>query len=147
MHQHHEDAHDRARTALARLLAAAGHGRHHLVCSVTPTGRAGPPLAAAVHAEQGTGPLSGPRYPRTAGHLFTTVLAAALTTGLPGGVVLRTTRGGRDTVRAWRLHDGWLHPLTEAEVFTAYCTDPLTGEPVPPEPGVDYRPGLHLPAP
>ncbi len=38
----------------------------------------------------------------------------------------------------WALHDDWLRPLSEAEIFAAYCTDADTGEPVPPEHGVEY---------
>ena len=45
------------------------------------------------------------------------------------------------------LRDGWLHPLTEAEVFNAHCTDAATGEPVPPEPGLTFAPGTDLPPP
>ncbi|GAU67431.1 hypothetical protein SSP35_04_05220 [Streptomyces sp. NBRC 110611] len=54
---------------------------------------------------------------------------------------------GRDTVRGWSLRDSWLRPLSAAEVFTAYCTDTDTGEPIPPEHGVDHAPGLPLTPP
>jgi hypothetical protein len=50
-------------------------------------------------------------------------------------------------VCGWRLLDGWLEPLSEGEVFAAYCTDALTGEPVPPERGLEYRAGAVLPRP
>jgi hypothetical protein len=77
-----------------------------------------------------------------------TVLAAGMATDNAGGVVLRTTTpDGGEEVRGWSLRDGWLHPLTEAEVFNAYCTDAESGEPVPPEPGVTYRPGTPLTPP
>ncbi|MBD3930981.1 hypothetical protein IF129_05315 [Streptomyces chumphonensis] len=139
---------DRARTALGRLLDVAGPGSHHLVCSVSPTsGGTGLPLVAALGVPRGA-PASAAAHPADAeALLFTTVLAAGLATGAPGGVVLRTTHAGRQTVRGWRLHGDWLSPLTEAEVFAAYCTDPATGAPVPPEPGVAYRPGVPLPPP
>ncbi|NJQ03521.1 hypothetical protein [Streptomyces zingiberis] len=153
----------RATAALTALVGAAGPGAHHLVCSV-PAGPA--PLTAVLHAggpggaavpggAEGAGrDGDGAPRPGTPGGsegdtlLFCTVLAAGLATGVPGGIVLRTlVPGGRDRVRGWSLRDGWPRPLTAAEVFTAYCTDPETGEPVPPEPGVDHLPGLPLPEP
>jgi hypothetical protein len=154
----HNAAFDRASEALSRLLRTAGAGRHHLVCSV-PVVRCGdgpdagetresPPLAAVLHArcaDDGTVQLG-----ETDALVFCTVLAVGLATGSPGGVVLRTGRGtpdAPDRVRGWSLRDGWLHPLTEAEVFSAYCTDAETGEPVPPEPGVTYCAGTPLPPP
>jgi len=146
---------DRAAEALAVLLSAAGEGVHHLVCSV---GEFGTPLAAALDVRRGPGILaagsgSAPRLPephRSAA--LTTTLAAGLATRTSGGVVLRSERagrGGRDVVRGWRLDpgSGWLTPLTTAEVFSAYCTDPDSGDPVPPEQGVDYAPGHPLPTP
>lgn len=79
-----------------------------------------------------------------------TVMAAGSVTSRPGGLVVRTTTGQgprrTETVRGWSLRGGEPHPLSEAEVFSAYCTDPATGEPVPPEPGVRYRAGLPLPS-
>ncbi|MFK4267405.1 hypothetical protein [Streptomyces milbemycinicus] len=133
----------RARAALRRLLTAAGPGRHHVVCSVMASSV---PLVAVVHAEAtGERPadLDG-----TEALIFSTVLACGIATDSPGGIVLRTSApGSPDTVRGWSLHQGWLRPLSEAEVFSAYCTDADTGEPVPPEHGVEYRPGIPLPAP
>ncbi|MFI1955782.1 hypothetical protein ACH437_28770 [Streptomyces xinghaiensis] len=133
----------RASHALLRLVGAAGPGDHHLVCSV-PAGPA--PLTAALHAERGE--RGGLRSPEAETMLFCSVLAAGIATGAPGGVVLRTSvPDGRDRVRGWALRDAWLRPLTAAEVFSAYCTDPGTGEPVAPEPGVDHLPGFDLPEP
>jgi hypothetical protein len=134
---------DRASHALMRLIEAAGPGGHHLVCSV-PVDDA--PLLAALHArvdDQGNVHLA-----EAEALVCCTVLAAGLATDSRGGVVLRTTSpDGSDEVRGWTLHAGWLQPLTEAEVFNAYCTDAETGDPVPPEPGVIYRPGTPLPPP
>jgi hypothetical protein len=55
----------------------------------------------------------------------------------------------RDVVRGWRLDPvrSWLRPLSAAEVFAAYCTDPVTREPIAPDPGVEHAPGLDLPHP
>jgi hypothetical protein len=135
-----------AAEALDALLTALGAGTHHLVCSID-----GPraPLLAVLHTDttaDGTWQL-----PESDVLLFCSVLAAGLAAGSPGGLVTRTTPPGRrcerprETVRGWCLQRGWLAPLTEAQVFSAYCTHAETGEPVPPEPGVEYAPGLPLP--
>ncbi|MEU3752826.1 hypothetical protein AB0H17_08650 [Streptomyces olivoreticuli] len=134
----------RATQALRQLIEAVGPGTHHLVCSVPAEGAT--PLVAVLHAEHGDG--GELHLGEAAALVFCTVLAAGIATDRPGGVVLRTAAPGRhDTVRGWSLRDGWLRPLSEAEVFAAYCTDARTGEPVPPEPGIDYRAGLRLPEP
>ncbi|MEU0842718.1 hypothetical protein ABZ370_25015 [Streptomyces sp. NPDC005962] len=136
-------AFDRAAAALFAVLDAAGPGLHHLVCSVPVDDT---PLAAVVHATTREG--RPPRLAEPGALVFRTVLACGIATQSPGGVVLRTSLpGAPDTLRGWALRDGWLRPLTEAEVFTAYCTDARTGEPIPPEHGVEYRAGLPLPRP
>ena len=135
----------RAFQALARLAAAVGPGRHHLVGSVAPGGA---PLVATLRLART--PQGALRYDAADAAVLATVLAAALAGAGPGGIVLRTTggaAGGGDVLRGWQVVDGWLRGLTEAEVFDAYCTDPATGEPVPPEPGAEYRAGDPLPPP
>ncbi|GAA3074076.1 hypothetical protein FHS39_004378 [Streptomyces olivoverticillatus] len=131
----------RASKILRRLLEAVGTGTHHLVCSVPAEGQT--PLIAVLPAdcaEDGTLHMG-----EAAALVFCTVLAAGIATNRPGGVVMRSTTPGRPvTVRGWKLKDGGLRPLTEAEVFSAYCTDAETGEPVPPEHGVAYREGIRL---
>ncbi|GAA2431245.1 hypothetical protein [Streptomyces macrosporus] len=130
---------------LARLLDAAGPGTHHMVCSV---GGARGPLVAVAHVERTEHDTLRTARETAAGEtVFRTVLAAGIAAERPGGVVMRTVRDGREEVRGWSLHGGRLHPLTEAEVFSAYCTDVRTGEPVPPEPGLSYRAGFPLPHP
>ncbi|MEU1820597.1 hypothetical protein ABZ543_36270 [Streptomyces roseifaciens] len=132
----------RATALLRRIIRAAGPGTHHLVCSIPAEGRT--PLVAVLHTESRDDGLL--HLGEAAALIFCTVLAAGIATERPGGVVLRSMRPDhRDTVRGWNLKDGGrLHPLTEAEVFAAYCTDARTGEPVPPEPDVDYCEGLPL---
>lgn len=126
----------RASHLLVRLLEAAGPGSHHLVCSV-PAGD--DQLLAVLHADGGTDPAG------TEATEFTAVLAAGIALAAPGGLVLRTTDpDAPDHLHGWRLTDGTLTPLTEGEVFAAYCTDARTGEPLSPEPGVDYRAGFPL---
>ncbi|MCD2468111.1 hypothetical protein MBT42_31710 [Streptomyces sp. MBT42] len=132
-------AFERASRLLARLLEAVGPGTHHLVCSVP---AADDQLLAVLHADGTTGPTA---VEETAAAEFTAVLAAGIVLGAPGGLVLRTTApGARDRLHGWRLTGGTLTPLTEAEVFAAYCTDARTGEPLSPEPGVDHRAGFPL---
>ena len=141
----HDLAHcafDRASHTLLRLVEAVGPGTHHVVCSLPAA--EGPPLLAAVHVEaDADGEI---HLDESDALVLCTVMAAGTVTVRTGGLVLRTTDDeGTDTVRGWSLRDGLLHPLTEAEVFDAYCTDTATGEPVPPEPGVRYRAGITLP--
>ncbi|MEV5204375.1 hypothetical protein [Streptomyces sp. NPDC053720] len=70
------------------------------------------------------------------------VSAAAVLALLPGrigGAVIRTAQdNGTSRVIGWRLKGYDTHPLNEAEIFNAYCTDPVTGEPVPPQWGTEY---------
>lgn len=135
---------DRASDTLLRLIEAVGPGTHHVVCSL-PT-HDGPPLLAAVHLE--ADPDGEIHLAETEALVLCTVMAAGSVTGRTGGLVVRTTdEDGTDTVRGWSLRDGEPRPLTEAEVFDAYCTDVTTGDPVPPEPGVVYRAGIPLPPP
>ncbi|WUH90392.1 hypothetical protein OG900_09940 [Streptomyces sp. NBC_00433] len=137
-------AFDSATDNLLRLLEAVGPGSHHIVCSL-PSGDG--PLLAAVHVQTDTdGTLC---LDDDDALVLCTVMAAGTATGRAGGVVLRTTHDDErpEVVRGWSLRDGTLHPLSESEVFNAYCTDPITGDRVPPEPGVSYRAGIPLPPP
>ncbi|WP_411106621.1 hypothetical protein [Streptomyces sp. cmx-4-9] len=135
---------ERATEALERLIAGAGPGRHHLVCSVPTDAEQ---LVAVLHAQGGEEPDGPPRVDGREGLGFVTVLAAGLALGGPGGLVLRTTTDGRDRVHGWHLDRGRLTALSAAAVFNAYCTDADTGEPVSPEPGVEYCPGYEVDAP
>ncbi|MFC0849558.1 hypothetical protein ACFH04_38440 [Streptomyces noboritoensis] len=131
-------AFERASTILTRLIEAAGPGLHHMVCSVQAQQEH---LIAVLHAEgRGDAPAL---LDETDVAEFVTVLAAGIAQHSPGGLVLRTTAtDAPDRVHGWRLHEGRLLPLTAGEVFSAYCTDADTGDPVAPEPGVDYRAGF-----
>jgi hypothetical protein len=137
-------AFDRASHTLLRVIEAVGAGSHHVVCSLPAAG--GPPLLAAVEID--ADPDGEVRVAEADALVVCTIMAAGTVTTHPGGLVVRTTDpDGTETVRGWSLRNGEPHPLTEAEVFSAYCTDPVTGDPVPPEPGVRYRAGLPLPPP
>ncbi|MFI9724457.1 hypothetical protein ACIHFE_33325 [Streptomyces sp. NPDC052396] len=135
----------RASLAVRRLVESLGRGTHHLVCSV-PAERNAPlaaPMVAVLSVEATTDGRLLVSEPEAM--LLCTVLAAGIATGRPGGLVARTRLPGRaESVRGWSLRDGWLRPLTEAEVFAAYCTDAATGEPLPPEPDVEYRAAAEL---
>ncbi|WP_055695720.1 hypothetical protein [Streptomyces prasinopilosus] len=127
------EAFARASRLLARILDTAGPGSLHLVCSVS-----GPPetLVAVLHATDDGGRRE---LDDTEVLEFTTVLAAGLATGKPGGLVVRiTVPGAPDRVHGWRLRARGPEPLTAGEVFDAYCTDVESGDPIPPEPNVDY---------
>ncbi|MEU9378954.1 hypothetical protein AB0D94_35085 [Streptomyces sp. NPDC048255] len=133
---------ERAAAALRRLLADAEPGHHHLVCSVpTETEQ----LVAVLHAQTSGDPEALPQVEGRQSLDFVTVLAAGLALGGPGGLVLRSTAEGcRDRVHGWRLDRGRLTALSAAAVFNAYCTDADTGDPVAPEPGVEYCPGYEV---
>lgn len=135
-------AFDTASETLLRIVEAVGDGTHHLVCSLP--AHEGPPLLAAVQiAIDADGEM---HLVEADALVICTVMAVAAVTARVGGLVVRTTDAdGRDTVRGWELRDGEPQPLSEAAVFDAYCTDPVTGEPVPPEPGVRYAAGVPLP--
>ncbi|MFR9675732.1 hypothetical protein [Streptomyces sp. TR02-1] len=135
-----------ATDAFDALLTALGPGRHHLVCSVDAPES---PLLAVLEVRttrEGRRELDGPDTT-----FFCAVLAVGLAHEASGGLVTRTAPSvsgrGRvpETVRGWCLQGGWLAPLAEAEVFSAYCTHAETGEPLPPEPGVRYGAGIPLP--
>jgi hypothetical protein len=133
-------AFDRASHLLTRLLDTAGPGTHHIVCS-TPTENE--QLLAVLHTARD---MDGPaRLETSEGAEFATVLAVGVALETQGGVVLRTTApGSPDRVHGWRLNRGSLLPLTAGEVFSAYCTDADTGEPVSPESGVEYCAGFDI---
>ncbi|MBC9718559.1 hypothetical protein H9Y04_39140 [Streptomyces sp. TRM66268-LWL] len=119
---------------LTRVLDTVGPGAHHLVCSASlPTHD----LTAALHTA--TDPDGRIELDEQAAMEFASVLAVAIATTSPGGLVMRTSSPDhRDRVQGWRLQGELLQALTAAEVFDAYCTDTLSGEPLPPESGVDY---------
>jgi hypothetical protein len=139
-------AFDRASHILSRLLELAGPGIHHLVCSIPAVGEQ---LLAVLHADRPDGSAGSgeapARFDPSESVEFVSVLAAGVALESTGGLVLRTTAPGTpDRLHGWRLERGCLVPLTEGEVFSAYCTDADTGEPLSPESGVEYRAGFDL---
>ncbi|WP_017582307.1 hypothetical protein [Nocardiopsis valliformis] len=87
-------------------------------------------------------------------------LYTALTAEAPAAVIVRTftnrlshtlpdgTAIPVKRVLGWRLGGGSITPVDEAEMFNAHCVDAASGEPIPPERGVEYTsaPGVELPA-
>ncbi|MFJ6699809.1 hypothetical protein ACIQM4_27585 [Streptomyces sp. NPDC091272] len=137
------EAFERSSHLLVTLLQGAGTGLHHLVCSVPAEEEQ---LLAVLHAEVGDDGI--PELDDDEGAEFVTVLAVGVALESPGGIVLRTTRPGEpDRLHGWRLDRGNLVALTAGEVFSAYCTDAETGEPVAPEHGVEYCAGHPLDEP
>ncbi|MGR8011742.1 hypothetical protein [Streptomyces hypolithicus] len=134
------EALDRASRLVTRLLEQAGPGRHHLVCSVPAEDEQ---LIAVLNVDRAAHePI---RLTEAQGAEFVTVLAAGIAVESPGGVVLRTSeQGAPDRLHGWRLRHGRLVALTAGEVFSAYCTDADTGDPVSPEPDVEYCPGFDI---
>ncbi|MGW1496109.1 hypothetical protein [Streptomyces sp. NPDC002402] len=133
-------AFDRASRILMSLLEVAGPGSHHMVCSIPAPDEQ---LVAVLHAEGAADAQA--QLDASEGAEFVTVLATGIALETPGGVVLRTSADGTpDRLHGWRLHEGSLVPLTAGEVFSAYCTDANTGEPLSPEPGVEYCAGFAI---
>jgi hypothetical protein len=106
-----------------------------------------PRLDGPVLVTQVATKLTGTQLLVPAGELeaLNAVLLVAVATS--GSVTVRTSSGtladnpgptDQVEVRAYHLADGACYQLDEAELFAAYCTDALTGEPLPPEHGVIY---------
>ncbi|MGW0337100.1 hypothetical protein ACWD0J_35630 [Streptomyces sp. NPDC003011] len=136
---------EKAKHLLAALLDGAGpQCSSRLVCSFLFENN---PLAASLNVTHATADVLADATPIEAVR-FTTILAAALAMGGPGGVLMRTTPSASDAherVCGWRVLHGRLSPLTAAEVFDAYCTGATPGDLVGPESGVDYDAGFELP--
>lgn len=128
----------RARILLSALLRDLPD-RHHILTLHT-----GHPVSTSVVLHTGGWDIEHPPVVER--------LSTVLSTGRSGAVVLRsfTTRishtltDGTEVpvkvVRGWRAADHTLTPLDEAEMFDAHCTDSASGEPVPPERGVEFAP-------
>lgn len=122
---------ERAADLLMGLFGAVGDGCHTLTVSVT--GRARGAVSVLPFHNFG-------EYTDVDEEAALDVIALlSLTSGRIGGAVVRTNHAD-DTSRVlgWRLGDCTAHPLGRAEVFSAYCADAATGEPIPPEPGTEY---------
>ncbi len=124
---------DYAEALFDAVMDAAGDGRHTLTISVMARGK----QAAAQVAVLNSGPFTTINVMDHSAAVA--LLTVAVKGGLNGGIVLRTHTDETTTrLRGWQLTGRLARPLPEGELFAAYCTDPRTGEPVAPEPGVEY---------
>ncbi|WP_017586000.1 hypothetical protein [Nocardiopsis ganjiahuensis] len=133
--------------ALLRAVLRDLPGDHHIL-----TLNARYPMSTAVDRR---GEAFEVEHPEVAERLYT-----AFTGDSPAALVLRTFTDRTShtlphgvavpvkLVRGWRLGARSLIPLDEAEMFDAHCTDSASGEPLPPERGVEYTsaPVVELPA-
>ncbi|CAL9601918.1 hypothetical protein SUDANB121_05470 [Nocardiopsis dassonvillei] len=128
----------RARILLSALLRDLP-GRHHILTLYT-----GDPVSTSIVLHAGGWDIEHPPVVER--------LSTVLATGRSAAVVLRsftervshTLPDGLEVpvkvVRGWRIADHTLQPLDEAEMFDAHCTDAASGEPIPPERGVEFAP-------
>ena len=125
------EAVENGRMILLAVLAGAGDGHHH----VTVTTSFGSALVTGdVHDAQAH--LDNSNHQLL---IAWTHLGAADMTQTRAGIALRSVTDAGTQVRGWHLHeDGEIEPLDEAAIFSAYCTDHKTGEPLAPEFGVEY---------
>lgn len=116
---------ERATDLLLGLFDAVGDGCHALTVSI-----AGGVMTVPFH--------NSGEYTDVDVETALTAIAL-LSRGRIGGAVMRTHHAD-DTSRVlgWRLTDCTARPLNRAEIFDAYCTNPATGEPIPPESGTEY---------
>ncbi|MFD6115514.1 hypothetical protein ACFWG0_36265 [Streptomyces yangpuensis] len=122
---------ERSAALLTGFLGAMGDGCHHLAVAATANGAT---LAASVpfHNDGGASDLD-PDDALAAMEILT--LAARV----GGGAVIRTYFADQTSeVRGWKLVEFYAKPCSASETFSAYCTDPETGELIPPEWGLEY---------
>lgn len=130
---------NRALDIFDRVTEKAGNGTHGLVLGVTGVGGSATAVFPFMQDDEGMVASCADL------HAFCELLAVAVSGAHPSGLVLRTL-GKPETVRGWRFTDGDPHPLNRAEAFSAYASDPLTGDPVVPLPGTEYSdaPVIHI---
>ncbi|MGW1362949.1 hypothetical protein ACWCQP_36775 [Streptomyces chartreusis] len=140
-HDTRRNAINRAASLLTALIDRSNAGTSHLVCSIA---SADGPLVTGLNVTHD--PHAPARLDTRAALRFTTVLAAGLALDSPGGILMSTTTPDAPEARyGWRFRNANLKPLTAAEVFNTFRTDPTTGDPIPPQSGVDYYAGFDLP--
>ncbi|MEV7581563.1 hypothetical protein [Streptomyces erythrochromogenes] len=122
---------ERSAALVMGFVNAVGDGCHHLAVAASANGAT---LSASVpfHNHGETSDLD-PDDALMAMEILT--LAAVV----GGGAVIRTHLPNQTSeVRGWKLVEFYAKPLSASETFSAYCTDPETGELIPPEWGVEY---------
>ncbi|MFJ3714089.1 MULTISPECIES: hypothetical protein [unclassified Streptomyces] len=134
-----EGMRERAECALAQLVVSLGSGQHYIVLAHAEH-VATACVEIAAHRGEGVAACLGEEADAVAD------LLARSFTGAYGGMVVRSRVdvAGREILRGWQIRGDWLFPLTEVELFTAYCTHPKTGKPLSPESDVTYSAGIPL---
>ncbi|MGW3491627.1 hypothetical protein [Streptomyces sp. NPDC001054] len=115
------------------VLAAAGDGMHHFVLSTW--------IGDTPCLGETTLHLNGEdidALDHTGLSDFYDLFQVALSEHRHSGLVLRTTHDTHEVCMGWLIHLGKFIPLTEAQIFNAYCQDLVEGGPKPPEYGVTY---------
>ncbi|WP_328834518.1 hypothetical protein [Streptomyces europaeiscabiei] len=134
---------DRAADAYLSLLnAVLGDGTHNMVASArTPHGE-------LIEGQQLTVMGDALILNEEASMRVCAVIAAGMVGCASGGLVVRTFGpNGSESVRGWTVRNFWLRPLTVREIREAYTVDPVTGAPVAPESGVEFRQAERVPRP
>ncbi|WP_331756998.1 hypothetical protein OH782_41270 (plasmid) [Streptomyces sp. NBC_01544] len=123
---------ERAADLLMGIFNAVGNGQHLLTASArTPDG----PMSAMAHIKNRADETE---IDADEANRLLSVLTMTAGQGV-GALVVRTRTGeAASRVIGWHLGDGAAAPVSRGALFDAYCTDPATGEPIPPEPGVEY---------
>lgn len=122
---------ERSAALVMGFVNAVGDGCHHLTVVASANGGT---LSASVsfHNDGETSDLD----PDDALEAMTVLTLAAV---VGGGAVVRTHFADQTfEVRGWKLVEFYAKPCSASETFSAYCTDPATGELIPPEWGVEY---------
>ncbi|WP_331732668.1 hypothetical protein [Streptomyces sp. NBC_00989] len=138
------DPFETAAQAFGALLDALGPGRHHLVCSAHTALGSFASASATVECAPDDPDQVNADYE---GWLMFCHLLAQTSIGFRDAAlfVRSYTTDSASVLRGWHVADGWPQPMEAADVFSAYCTDLATGDPIPPEPGTDYQAGTPLP--
>lgn len=126
-----------AKALLRALLKSTGSGRHTLTVSAA--------LSRRDHTTHLDFWSEGGRIAAEETQVFDLLATLALvTTGCTGGAIMRTEDADGASVHAWGLRERAVLPFDRARCRIAYCTDPLTGESIPSEPGVTYADAPNL---
>ncbi|MFE7958764.1 hypothetical protein [Streptomyces sp. NPDC057413] len=134
---------DRAADAYLSLLnSVLGDGTHHMVAS------ASTPHGELIEGQRLTVVGDAVMINEAEAMRVCAVLAAGMVGCATGGLVVRTfAPDGSESVRGWTVRNFWLRPLTANDIRQAYSVDPVTGAPLTPEPGVEYRQAEPVPRP
>jgi hypothetical protein len=129
----------RALDIFDRVTEKAGEGTHCLTLGVTGIGGTGIAEFPFIQDDEGMAASLAQL------NSFCELLAVAVSGAHPSGLVMRTM-SDTQTVRGWHFTDGDPIPLNRAEAFNAYCTDPDTGDIIPPDPDTEYAdaPVIHI---